>query len=178
MTRRSACSGRYWSGGLPVIVGTLSIRRCAAWPPRSPRANLMPSGRSCMTWSWLDRFVSSGSRTLRSSLRRPRSGNGSTSSSIPSKVPADPARTTAPPTEALVVHVFVAADGTDQAADLAHVEKIWQACGESLGMTGAVPGAGVEWDGTLAARTRPGSGVYQAVLRREHDVFCLSAVLE
>jgi CASPASE and TPR Repeat-Associated N-terminal domain len=93
-------------------------------------------------------------------------------------VPADPARTTAPPTEALVVHVFVAADGTDQAADLAHVEKIWQACGESLGMTGAVPGAGVEWDGTLAARTRPGSGVYQAVLRREHDVFCLSAVLE
>ncbi|GAA2974703.1 hypothetical protein LV75_001856 [Actinokineospora diospyrosa] len=49
-------------------------------------------------------------------------------------------------------------------------------------MTDAVPGVAIEpdWaaDGVLAARTRPGSGIHQAVLRREHDVFCLSVVVE
>ncbi len=75
-----------------------------------------------------------------------------------------------PPTETLVVHVFVV--GEEQA------RALWQRCGDVLGMTGAVPGIGVEWDGTFAARTRPGNGVHQAVLRREHDVFCLSVAME
>lgn len=92
-------------------------------------------------------------------------------------------------TEALVVHLFVAADGEHRAADLAYLQKVWQACGDTLAMTAAVPGFGLDpeegWDaegsgatGLLAARTRPGTGVHQAVLRREHDVFCLSVVLE
>ncbi|WP_158854841.1 CATRA conflict system CASPASE/TPR repeat-associated protein [Saccharothrix deserti] len=94
-----------------------------------------------------------------------------------------------PRTEALVVHLFVAADSEHRADDLARLRSTWQACGSALGMTGRVPDIDLDpkagWDddgtrstGLLAARTRPGSGVCQAVLRREHDVFCLSAVLE
>jgi CASPASE and TPR Repeat-associated protein len=135
-----------------------------------------------MTWRWLDRIVLSGLRPLRAFRRRNQSGNGSASSFTRSNAPANQPEmskgTTAPPSEALLVHVFVAADGAHQTADLAYVQKLWQACGDSLGMTGEVPGIGVEWHGPVAARTRPGVGVYQAILRRENDVFCLSVMME
>jgi hypothetical protein len=132
-----------------------------------------------MIWSWLDRLVRSVLRTLKNFRHRDQSANGSTSSCTLSKA-ADRSRRTSPPSEALVVHVFVAASGEHPAADLAYVRKLWQGCGDVLGMTDAVPGIGIgiEWDGAFAARTRPGEGVYQAVLRCEHDVFCLSVMME
>lgn len=90
---------------------------------------------------------------------------------------------------ALVVHLFVAANGDHRATDLHYLLGVWQACGDTLGMTSAVAGFTVDlehgWDavtgaptGMLAARTRPGAGVHQAVLRREHDAFCLSVMRE
>lgn len=120
-----------------------------------------------MIWRWLERIVSSPSRTPRNSLRPNRFVNGSASSSTPSKAARLPLN---PPTEALVVHVFILDE--DQARTL------WQACGDILGMTEAVPGIDMEWAGAFAARTRTGNGVHQAVLRREHDVFCLSVTME
>ncbi|MGH3937835.1 MAG: CATRA conflict system CASPASE/TPR repeat-associated protein [Pseudonocardiaceae bacterium] len=90
---------------------------------------------------------------------------------------------------ALVVHVFVAVNGDQRPADLRYLLGVWQACSKTLGMTEAVAGFTVDpepgWDavtgapsGVLAARTRPGAGVHQAVLRREHDAFCLSIMRE
>ncbi|MFI6504514.1 CATRA conflict system CASPASE/TPR repeat-associated protein [Nonomuraea typhae] len=80
------------------------------------------------------------------------------------------------------MHLFVAADGERPAADLAYLLSVWRLCGDALGMTRAVPGLDLEpaegATGLLAARTRAGGGVHQAVLRREHDVFCLSVMLE
>lgn len=91
---------------------------------------------------------------------------------------------------ALVVHLFVAVNGKHRAADQEHLRKVWQACGTTLGMTEPItvtrlpvePPTG--WDGptgpsgVVAARTRPGSRVQQAVLRREHDTFCLAVMRE
>ena len=36
----------------------------------------------------------------------------------------------------------------------------------------------VDGSGLLAARSRPGPGVHQAVLRREHDTFCITVMRE
>ncbi|GAA1866831.1 CATRA conflict system CASPASE/TPR repeat-associated protein [Actinomadura bangladeshensis] len=90
--------------------------------------------------------------------------------------------------EALVAHVFVAAEGSTGDEDRRYLRGVWRACDEVLGMTDGVAGLDADppagWDGTaaasgvLAARTRPGSGVQQAILRRERDVFCLSVILE
>lgn len=90
---------------------------------------------------------------------------------------------------ALVVHLFVAVDGTHRDADHEYLRKVWRVCDTALGMTQpiTVTGLSVEplgWDGpagqsgVLAARTRPGPGVHQAVLRREHDTFCLTVMRE
>ncbi|MEU5993644.1 CATRA conflict system CASPASE/TPR repeat-associated protein [Spirillospora sp. NPDC047418] len=90
--------------------------------------------------------------------------------------------------EALVAHVFVAAEGSSGAEDRRYLHDVWRACEDVLGMTDRVAGLDADppagWDapsassGVLAARTRPGGGVYQAILRRERDVFCLSVILE
>jgi hypothetical protein len=91
--------------------------------------------------------------------------------------------------EALVGHLFIAADGEHRAADFTYLLNVWRMCRDTLGMTSAVPGINPDpeeaWDseasgvtGVLAARTRPGSGVYQAIFRREHDMFCVSVMLE
>ncbi|MCB8905546.1 MULTISPECIES: CATRA conflict system CASPASE/TPR repeat-associated protein [unclassified Streptomyces] len=101
--------------------------------------------------------------------------------------------------EALGVHVFVVTTGDDRHDALAFVRNLWNTCGEMLGMnvpvegtgTGLEPGDG--WDaclpgasrspdvrgtqGLLATRNRPGPGVWQAALRREHDALCLSVML-
>lgn len=91
---------------------------------------------------------------------------------------------------ALLVHLFVAVDGKHRDADHEYLRQVWRACGAVLGMTEpiAITGLPVEpeagWDGSagssgvVAARTRPGSGVQQAVLRREHDTFCLAVMRE
>lgn len=148
-----------------------------------------------MTWSWLARLVPFGSRMRRCCPPRCRSESGSiswfTRWTDRAGLVSATSRTTRPllQTEALAVHLFVAADGECRAADLAYLRNVWQACGDALGLTRAVPGIdlapGHGWDdeasgasGLLAARTRPGAGVHQAVLRREHDVFCLSVMLE
>ncbi|MFB9602341.1 CATRA conflict system CASPASE/TPR repeat-associated protein [Streptomyces roseofulvus] len=97
------------------------------------------------------------------------------------------------------MHLFVVTTGDDQHDALAFVRNLWNMCGEMLGMTVPVEGTGTGlepgdgWDaclpgavgsvdvrGTqrlLAARKRPGPGVWQAALRREHDVLCLSVML-
>ncbi|MGP4115439.1 CATRA conflict system CASPASE/TPR repeat-associated protein [Streptomyces sp. 4N509B] len=92
--------------------------------------------------------------------------------------------------EALAGHLFLAAEGEHRDADLAHLREVWQACGDQFGMSAAVPGLGLplepDWAAGLgettrivAARTLPGtSGVGQAILRRERDVFCLSVMVE
>jgi hypothetical protein len=91
---------------------------------------------------------------------------------------------------ALVVHLFVAVDGEHRAADQQYLLRVWAACGSVLGMTEEVPITGKkidpagDWDGVddesglLAARSRPGPGVHQAVLCREHDTFCITVMRE
>lgn len=91
---------------------------------------------------------------------------------------------------ALVVHLFVAVNGEHRAADHRYLLKVWAACGSVLGMTEEVPVTGRTVDpagdcdgvggesGLLAARSRPGPGVHQAVLRREHDMFCIAVMRE
>lgn len=89
----------------------------------------------------------------------------------------------------MVVHLFVAADGNRDATDRDGPLNIWRACVERLGLSEVAlsdvgPDPDLEGDsgfgsaGLLAARTRPGPGVHQAVLRREHDMYCLSVMLE
>ncbi|MDT7847569.1 CATRA conflict system CASPASE/TPR repeat-associated protein [Streptomyces justiciae] len=89
--------------------------------------------------------------------------------------------------EALGVHVFVVTGGEHRAAALAFVRALWVECGARLGMTEPVPGVGVGMEprggwtahtrGLLAVRGDSGPGVRQAVLRRDHDVLCLSVML-
>lgn len=77
--------------------------------------------------------------------------------------------------EALVVHLFAGV------AEDAPLMRAWELCGTALGMTEPMPGPGGAADAThglLAARSRPGPGRFQAALRRERDVTCLSALLE
>ncbi|MFP8940346.1 CATRA conflict system CASPASE/TPR repeat-associated protein [Streptomyces fenghuangensis] len=96
--------------------------------------------------------------------------------------------------EALGVHLFVLTGGAHRDRALALLEEVWDGCGTVLGMTDPVERTGVAvqpesgWEslpgpastgaaGLLAARRRPGSGVWQAALRRERDVLCLSVML-
>ncbi len=91
---------------------------------------------------------------------------------------------------ALVVHLFVAVDGMHRDADHEYLRKVWRACDTELGMTESIavtkpPVKSLAgWDepagpsGVIDARTRPGSGVHQAVLRREHDTLCLTVMRE
>lgn len=89
---------------------------------------------------------------------------------------------------ALAVHVFLRATGPAGEAAYPHVRALWSACQDVLGMCDAVKPLGLpvalpeKWtdalgSGLLAACKRPGSGIEQAVMRREHDVFCLAVML-
>lgn len=91
---------------------------------------------------------------------------------------------------ALVDYLFVAVNGEHRVADHQYLLEVWAACGSELKMTEEIPVTGKEIDptrdrdgivgepGLLAARNRPGPGVYQAMLRREHDTFCITVMRE
>lgn len=100
--------------------------------------------------------------------------------------------------EALGVHLFAATGGEHRDDALAVLADLWDRCGTTLAMTDPVPRTGVATEpadpqswlpgrnvgafavppkGLLAARTRPGPGLRQAALRREHDALCLSVML-
>ncbi len=83
-----------------------------------------------------------------------------------------------------VAHIAVPAEGPLAQQAQAYLRQVWEKCGNEWGMTAGVPGlAGTEIPvdssspGLLAARSRPGDGVHQAVVRRVRDLVCLSVVL-
>lgn len=89
--------------------------------------------------------------------------------------------------EALVVHVFVVADGPDKAADHAYLHAIFQRCADRFGMTGKLADLPIDPDlavgtGLLAGRKNPQPAglphVQEALLRRVHDAFCLTVMRE
>lgn len=85
----------------------------------------------------------------------------------------------------LVAHVFVAADGS--AADHRYLAGLWDRCVAAFGLDAAVdphpavlPAAAPlvdEREELLAVRAGTDPGVHQVVVRRVHDVLCLSLVL-
>ena len=88
----------------------------------------------------------------------------------------------------LVVHIFAQATGPNGATIYDYLRQVWSGCRGGLGMTMAVPGTELGCDlperisplpatEAFAAIQRPGTGVFQAVLRREGDLLILSAVL-
>ncbi|MEX5709696.1 CATRA conflict system CASPASE/TPR repeat-associated protein [Parafrankia sp. FMc6] len=90
----------------------------------------------------------------------------------------------------LVVHVFAPTGGPHADDSYRYLLGVWQRCGELFGITApihqlrvpAVPPSRLDGDPTrlrapLAASSRPGGDVYQMLLRREHDVLCLSVIL-
>jgi hypothetical protein len=88
----------------------------------------------------------------------------------------------------LVVHIFAPATGPNAATAYGYLRQVWSGCRGRLGMTMAVPNTEVGCDlperisplpatEAFAAIHRPGTGVFQAVLRREGDLLILSAVL-
>lgn len=83
----------------------------------------------------------------------------------------------------LVAHVFVAADGPDAVDAYAGVVALWERACAAFGIADAVgsrvdePPAGVpEADGVVAVRAGFTAGKYFAVLRRTHDVLCLTVL--
>ncbi|WP_239341582.1 CATRA conflict system CASPASE/TPR repeat-associated protein [Frankia sp. CiP3] len=90
----------------------------------------------------------------------------------------------------LAVHVF-APTGGPHAEDLyVYLRHLWQGCRDQFGMKSSIITLGVppnppqqhQPDATrvqagLAAQRHTGSGVFQSLLRREHDVLCLSVML-
>jgi hypothetical protein len=89
--------------------------------------------------------------------------------------------------EALVVHLFVAANGLDRQADHTYLLDIWLRLRDEFGLTESIVG-GLRTDpklddppGLLAGLRHPGAAaphVQEALLRREHDTFCLSVMRE
>lgn len=92
----------------------------------------------------------------------------------------------------LVVHLFAPLDGPDAAVATEHLTDVWRQCQRSLGMSHEIAGLGLpvtlpaDWSTpmpqaphqvALAACTRHGNGVFQAIMRRHHDVANLSVVL-
>ncbi|MFF7653242.1 CATRA conflict system CASPASE/TPR repeat-associated protein [Streptomyces sp. NPDC007983] len=89
--------------------------------------------------------------------------------------------------QSLVVHLFVATTGPRRSASYRRLREVWAACGPQLGMTHPVAATGLPDTlpeelgelpaaGAVAAR-RDRAGVAQAVLRRHHDLLCLSVAL-
>jgi hypothetical protein len=96
----------------------------------------------------------------------------------------------------LVLHLFAPLDGPGAPAAADHLMALWRRCQRDLGMNDEIlalglpadlpdnwPGLGPEQEHAegdrvaIAACTRRGPGVFQAVLRRHHDVAGLSVVL-
>lgn len=92
----------------------------------------------------------------------------------------------------LVVHLFAPLDGPDTAAAVDHLMEVWHRCQHDLGMRDEIAGLGLPaspadgWSSlpggeaghaAIAACTRSGTGAFQAILRRHHDVVNLSVVL-
>ena len=83
----------------------------------------------------------------------------------------------------LVVHVFVAADGTP--ADRRFVEDLWHRCVAEFALDEAVASYPADWPAALPATgegetllaVRSGPDVHQVAARRVHDVLCLSLIL-
>ncbi|WP_131831519.1 CATRA conflict system CASPASE/TPR repeat-associated protein [Pseudofrankia asymbiotica] len=85
------------------------------------------------------------------------------------------------------MHLFAPTDGPRAVAAYAYLREVWAGCREHLGMAEPVAALGLPVvmprsvpaspDGLLAAQERPGDEVFQAVVRLEHDLVCLSAVL-
>ncbi|MFI0773659.1 CATRA conflict system CASPASE/TPR repeat-associated protein [Streptomyces sp. NPDC021212] len=89
--------------------------------------------------------------------------------------------------QSLVVHLFVATTGPRRSASYRRLREVWAACGSHLGMTHSVAATGLPdtlpeelgelpATGAVAAR-RDRAGLAQAVLRRHHDLLCLSVAL-
>lgn len=89
--------------------------------------------------------------------------------------------------QSLVVHLFVATTGPRRSASYRRLREVWAACGPQLGMTHSVAATGLpdtlpEELGELptagaVAALRDRAGLAQAVLRRHHDLLCLSVAL-
>ncbi len=91
--------------------------------------------------------------------------------------------------QAVLGYVFARADGPDAPAGWTHLQALWQACRQQLQMDAAIPGLtsatlpgsgadGPAQPGLIAACQRPdGRGVWQAFLRRDHDVTCLALLM-
>lgn len=89
--------------------------------------------------------------------------------------------------QSLVVHLFAAATGPRRGRSYRRLRELWAACGLSLGMAHPVAATGLPdtlpeelgdlpASGAVAAR-RSRDGLLQAVLRRHHDLLCLSVAL-
>ncbi len=101
--------------------------------------------------------------------------------------------TTAPPSGvgawALTVHVVVPARGGHAGASYEQLRNLWSACAESLGTTAPIPRLALptELPESLTHASRSGplaacaaedeSGIVQAFVVREHDVFCLLVMI-
>ncbi|WP_261569937.1 CATRA conflict system CASPASE/TPR repeat-associated protein [Frankia gtarii] len=90
----------------------------------------------------------------------------------------------------LTVHVFVPVTGPHAAALDGYLRALWGRCRDELGMDMAMTSLGVpasiaspsssdrrRTSEAVAAQRRGGPGVFQSLLRREHDVLCLSVML-
>lgn len=83
---------------------------------------------------------------------------------------------------ALLAYFHLPLEGRHAADARAWLDEAWRVLGDDLGFTEPVPGLGVGVDphdgsGLLAARQRPGEEVWQASVRLEHDVYCLTVMM-
>ena len=90
---------------------------------------------------------------------------------------------------ALAVHVFLPAQGVHAEASYARLRELWAGCAGHLGTTAAFPQLALPAElpqslaeasriGPLAARrSDDAGGIVQALMIREHDVFCLAVMI-
>jgi hypothetical protein len=82
-----------------------------------------------------------------------------------------------------VAHVFVAASGPHATDGWTWLGQLWTALGPAFGIAQRIapfaadlPSKAPAADGVVAARTAPGPGTHQAVVRRTGDVVCVSVL--
>ncbi|SFR29739.1 SEFIR domain-containing protein [Lentzea waywayandensis] len=83
---------------------------------------------------------------------------------------------------ALLAYFHIPLEGPNAAEGRAWLDEAWRVLGEELGFTEPVPGLGAGTElsggtGLLAARQRDGDEVWQASVRLEHDVRCLTVMM-
>lgn len=83
---------------------------------------------------------------------------------------------------ALLVYFHVPLEGPYAGEGRAWLDEAWRLLGDELGFTDPVPRLGVgialrDGQGLLAARQRDGREVWQASVRLEHDVLCLTVMM-